>query len=213
MSHGSKCLSYNRATCREEDVSFYALPRPELLLALPTLGVPVDLEKLRIDHEAILRQVAWRLTRDSDAAEDFVQDVWVRVARTTTRPEQGKESEWLKQILRNCVRDRFRKDGKIGLINSSEIQSTDSDEPSLLDQVADKDLESPLDRLEKTESLRDCLQKLDGQYRTVLILFYFEHQSYEQIAESTQSPRTTVGSRASRGREMIKNCMEKKGWS
>jgi RNA polymerase sigma-70 factor (ECF subfamily) len=200
-------------TCRDENVSFYALPRPELLLALPTLGVPVDLEKLRIDHEAVLRQVAWRLTRDSKTAEDCVQDVWVRVATTTTRPEQGKESEWLKQILRNCVNDWFRKDGRIGLINSSDIQSTDSDDASLIDQVADNNSESPLDRLEKTESLRDCLRKLDGKYRTVLILFYFEHQSYEQIAESIQSPKKTVGSRANRGREMIKNCMEKKGWS
>jgi len=175
--------------------------------------MPVDLEKLRNDFESDLLRVARILSGDYHTADDLVQEVWARVAKTPSRPAIGKQKPWLMKILRNCRKDRLRRELKLRLTNVSDIHSTDSDAASPLDGIASHDPESPLDRLARSEALRACLETLEERYRTVLVLFYYEQQSYEQIATSTQSDRGTVGSRATRGRALVRNCMERKGWS
>jgi RNA polymerase sigma factor (sigma-70 family) len=176
-------------------------------------GVTVDLEELRKDFESDLLRLAHILCGDFNTAEDLVQEVWAKVAKTSSQPASGSERSWLMQILRHCKIDRMRRELKVRLTNVSDIQSSDSGDTSPLDAIACNDPESPLDRLERSEAIRACLEAIEEEFRVVLILIYYEQQSYEQIAKTIQSKLGTVSSRASRGRALVKDCMKRKGWS
>jgi RNA polymerase sigma-70 factor (ECF subfamily) len=173
----------------------------------------VDLEKFQSEFGPSLLHTAKILCGDTHAAEDLVQDVWARVAKTDSRPEIGKELAWLMQILRNRKIDRLRSESKLRLTNVTDIQSPDSERETVIDRIAMSDEEPSSDRLDLSDAIRDCLQRLEISFRTVLILFYFEQLSYEEIAKSLDCSRGTVSSRANRGREMVRNCMARKGWS
>ncbi len=56
--------------------------------------------------------------------------------------------------------------------------------------------------------MEEYLSALDVKYREVLVLFYFEEQSYEQIAEILQIPKATVGVRLKRARMAMKQVIE-----
>jgi RNA polymerase sigma-70 factor (ECF subfamily) len=173
----------------------------------------VDLETFQSEFGPSLLYAARILCGDPHAAEDLVQDVWARVAKTNSRPEIGKEKAWLLQILRNCIHDRLRSELKLRLTNLTDIQSTDSERETVIDRIAISDEEPISDRLNRSDAIHDCLERLENVFREVLTLFYFEQKSYEEIATSLKCSRGTVSSRANRGREMVRDCMERKGWS
>src|SRR5262245_42985082 len=61
-------------------------------------------------HEKFLMKVVVRMTRDLDAAEDIVQDAFIKAFRRLHLFE-GRSSfrSWLYQIAVNTARNRFRK--------------------------------------------------------------------------------------------------------
>jgi RNA polymerase sigma-70 factor (ECF subfamily) len=53
----------------------------------------------------------------------------------------------------------------------------------------------------------DSLQAVDEIYRAPLTLYYLEHLSYKEIADSLSIPIGTVMSRLSRGKSQLKNAL------
>jgi RNA polymerase sigma-70 factor, ECF subfamily len=56
---------------------------------------------------------------------------------------------------------------------------------------------------ELTAAMEYLLQELPLKYREVLILFYYESLSYQEISDVLKIPVTTVGVRMSRARQKI----------
>jgi len=66
----------------------------------------------------------------------------------------------------------------------------------------------PDDNLEVDEErLRSALAELPEDFRTPIILFYFQEFSYREIAQILEVPIGTVMSRLSRGRGMLKKLL------
>ena len=61
--------------------------------------------------------------------------------------------------------------------------------------------------------LYEQIQKLPKKYRTVLYLFYYEDLSVREISETTGQKETTIKSQLSRARNMLKEELEKSGWT
>ena len=61
---------------------------------------------------------------------------------------------------------------------------------------------------ESTENIRAAIDALPGDMRTVLILYALQGQSYEAIAEVTQTSIGTVKSRLNRARQKIAKFLE-----
>ena len=62
------------------------------------------------------------------------------------------------------------------------------------------------------DELWDILQKMKEEYRLVVVLFYYEELSLKEISTVLNIPVGTVKSRLSRGKEIIKEALEKGGW-
>ncbi len=67
-------------------------------------------EEIMVRHEKFLMKIVVRMTRDMDAAEDIVQDSFIKAYKRLHLFE-GRSSlrSWLYQIALNTTRNRFRK--------------------------------------------------------------------------------------------------------
>lgn len=142
---------------------------------------------------------ALRLTRGRDAAEDLVQDTYLKAFRARDRFAAGTNLKaWLFTILQNTWRNRRRDQSRSRVEYDSEVVEQ-SEAPPLamgnpeLDLVAgtlDVDLQAALDALPEA-------------FRQAVWLRDVEELTYQEIAEILSVPIGTVMSRISRGRKQL----------
>jgi RNA polymerase sigma-70 factor (ECF subfamily) len=140
-------------------------------------------------HSELLYRYALRLSGSAADAEDLTQQTFLAAHSHLDQlrdPERAKP--WLCTILRNVYLKQFR----------GSIQST------RLDDVAEPAVECPIDSPIDEEQLQAALQELPEEYRSPVILFYFEEFSYKEIAEQVGVPIGTVMSRLARGKAILK---------
>ena len=173
--------------------------RDELLVVRCQLGERAAFDDL-IDrwHQPLWRYLR-RLLGDSDAAAETLQDVWLRVLRALPRlREPTRLRPWLFTIARRAAMDRLR--GKYAALVLTAIDDLDPVGP---DDPAEADAD--------VEMLQEELKKMPLIEREVLVLFYLEELSLEQLAEVLAVPVGTVKSRLFRARKMLRRQLTEKG--
>lgn len=132
-------------------------------------------------HEKFLMKTIVRMTRDLDAAEDIVQDSFIKAYKRLSLFE-GRSSfrSWLYQIALNTARNRFRK-------YSRETVGTDN-----MDVAVDTQVENQIIALDVRSILQGEIAKLPDRQRMALNLRIFEDLSFKEIAELMQCPYDTA---------------------
>jgi RNA polymerase sigma-70 factor (ECF subfamily) len=162
-------------------------------------GAIDDVAAESLTYLGSLYATALRLTRDPSAADDLVQDTYVKVVRFAGRFERGTNLRaWLFTILHNTFRNERRGASRDPVAVDSEFVDTvgdvrpgqDSPEDLLLKDVLDADLKAALDDL--PDAYRQCVWLRD-----------VEEFSYAEIAAMLAVPVGTVMSRISRGRRLM----------
>ena len=140
-----------------------------------------------------LRRYSRALTRDTQRADDLVQDILVRALMKQDRWEPGTNLRaWLFTLMHNQyvnnVRRANREAGTIGIddVSSSLVATTD---PTASRQLYE---------------LERALGQLAAEQREVILLVGLEGFSYEDAAKILAVPVGTVRSRLSRGRESLR---------
>lgn len=143
---------------------------------------PPELPDL-IDHSRFVRNLARRLLRDDDAAEDVVQETML--AAVKARPSTGRSLRpWLATVARNVIRKRHR--GKERLRRREQVAS----KPEALTSTADLAA-----RAEILQRVVDAVLSLDEPNRSAVLLRYYEDLPPREIAK-----RLGVGVETVRGR-------------
>lgn len=126
--------------------------------------------------------VAFYLSGDRALAEDVAQEIFMQLWRTPEAfdPERGNITAWLVVSARNRTIDTFRK--------RHNEQSTA--EMVLIDQRP-----FTQDSLLDSEKVRSLLTKLSLEQQIVFQLAFFDHLTYQQIADRINEPLGTVKSR------------------
>lgn len=136
---------------------------------------------------------------DQVMAEDIAQEVFVKAYFALKTFDKKKSfSTWLFTLARNHSIDVLRK-GK--------LTKTISIEENELDQVLVSKDESPDDLVSsifKHGLIVNALQDLQPKYREVILLFYIQELSYEEIAEVIKKPLGTVKTHLSRAKDALK---------
>jgi RNA polymerase sigma-70 factor (ECF subfamily) len=163
-------------------------------------------EELTLPHLRPLFAFAIRLTGDEGAAEDLVQETYLKalLAFPALRdPERARP--WLFQILTRLLIDRQRASGR-----EVATEPEDLDRFSLYDRISDEDPFPYSDRLHedflsqfRDEEVRNALAALPVPYRLPLLLLYAEGLSYRELADVLDCPVGTVMSRLHRGRKIL----------
>ncbi|MEW6449275.1 MAG: sigma-70 family RNA polymerase sigma factor [Pseudomonadota bacterium] len=147
------------------------------------------------DHEAArMVGVARRILKRQDLAEEAVQDCFMRVWRAARSfdPQKGAARSWLYTILRNCALSILRDEGRF----------VSDDE-----KIEDAATESALSLLPETSALRRCLEQLDPERRSVVVLAYVHGLSHGELAGKLGVPLGTVKSWVRRSLISLQECM------
>lgn len=62
------------------------------------------------------------------------------------------------------------------------------------------------------DELWDIIQDMKEEYRLTVVLYYYDGLSIKEISKVLNIPLGTVKSRLSRGKELIREALEKGGW-
>ena len=137
-------------------------------------------------HRSMLR-LAYAYTRNTQDAEDMVQDVFLnyfRLSPVFTSDEH--EKAWLLRATINRCKNLLK----------SSFHRTRSELSDALESNA-----------QPQSDLMDEVLALDEKYRLPIHLYYYEGYALKEIADILGEKPATIGTRLSRGRELIKHAM------
>jgi RNA polymerase sigma-70 factor (ECF subfamily) len=140
-----------------------------------------------------LRRYSRALTRDTQRADDLVQDTLLRALMKQDRWEPGTNLRaWLFTLMHNqYVNNVRRANREAGTIDIDDVSSS-------LVATTDPTASRQLYELER------ALGQLAAEQREVILLVGLEGFSYEDAAKILAVPVGTVRSRLSRGRESLR---------
>ena len=183
--------------------------RPQLAFRRDAPPAPADparqFRELILPHLDSAYNFARYLSRDATAAEDIVQEAFLRAFRAFPTWRGGPPKAWLFAIVRNCFLTWAAGQGVAGrvVVDEGALSAAQS---QALSAVADPDQETPeaaLARRQDAETLRAVIENLPEPFRETLVLRELEELSYREIAALTAAPIGTVMSRLARARQML----------
>jgi RNA polymerase sigma-70 factor (ECF subfamily) len=167
----------------------------------------------RNDHDAFAElverykhRVYWLVRRmiGHEEAEDLTQEVFLRAYRALPgfRPD-GTFHTWLYKIARNLCISELRKRGR----RAEHVSLDEAGEERVhwLLPESGEDVEQQVLDKELSHTIRDLVDELPEQYRTVLTLFYYSQLRYEEIAEVEGIPLGTVKTHLHRARMRLRD--------
>jgi RNA polymerase sigma factor (sigma-70 family) len=149
------------------------------------------------------------LARDATAAEDIVQEAFLRAFRAFPTYRGGAPKAWLFAIVRNCFLNWAgqRAGASRAVVDEGALSEAQS---QALANVADEDQDTPeaaLLRRREIETVRAVIENLPEPFRETLVLREMEELSYKEIALLTAAPIGTVMSRLARARQMLSDML------
>lgn len=183
-----------------------ATPLEDSLIGLmkpPTAtDAPAFEQELLASIEAVHR-FALRLAGDSSAAEDLVQETYLRALAHRDQYTPGTNCRaWLFTICRNVFVKGAVREAREVATDDAELEAMGA--AAVHGTVAASDPTGAVfERTELDDAVRKALDKLPEQYRTVVALVDIEDQPYGAVAEILGIPVGTVRSRLFRGRRLL----------
>ncbi len=157
------------------------------------LGRRRNVQRLVEEHYETLYRYAYRLTGSAVDAEDLTQETFCSAQKNWGQlREPARAKSWLFSILRNAYLHRIRANHHPRFVSLESMG--DLPEP----------LPEPLPAVE-SQQLQQALDELPEDFRTPVILFYFEEFTYRDIAEQMDLPLGTVMSRLARAKAHLRN--------
>ncbi len=159
-------------------------------------------DKTAFSHlvEAYQRPVynlAYRMLGNPQEAEDAAQETFLRAyARLGQYDPKRKFSTWILSIANHHAIDRLRKRRAtfVSIDDNPVLQNLEGDAPRPENEAL---------AMERSREMQALLIKLDPQYRTPLILRYWEGYSYDEIAQAMDISTSAVKSRLFRARKQM----------
>ena len=138
--------------------------------------------------------LAYSFVRDRDAAEDVTQDVFIKVWRALPGFDgRASMSTWIYTIARNA---------SLSALRARRPQSSLSD-PQVMEAVESINPVPSADALADRAALLRLVDQLPTKQRQVVMLFYMEGQSHEEVATMLAMPVGTVKTLLHRARAQL----------
>jgi RNA polymerase sigma-70 factor (ECF subfamily) len=153
------------------------------------------------EHEAALHATALRLCGNPTDARDLVQDTFERGLRNLARYRPGTDGRaWLLTILHHLFIDRCR--------SRTRERRADVSAEDVEERIAAPEVEAaPAWASISPEQLREALEKIPEEFRSVYRMHSLEGRSYIEISERLGIPKATVGTRLIRARRRLKELL------
>lgn len=181
----------------------FSLNRGDVAAVSPSVATTIDADlRLLYDvHAGELFGFALRTLGDRGAAEDLVQEVFLRawLRAETYRPERGPVRAWLFAIARNLAIDAARARGA---------------RPSLAQQHSEErgERDVELERIEQRIVLAEALGRLTPDHRRALVEVAIRERTVNEAAAVLGVPPGTVKSRVFYALKALRLALEELGF-
>lgn len=145
---------------------------------------PDALSRLYDLYATLVYSIAMRVLRDPAAAEDVMQEVFLKLWQQpdSFTDHRGSLSGWLAVVTRNRAIDRIRGSRQFENVEDLQLSSR-------------ADLGEEAEREMMVEKVRAVLQTMPHDQREAMELAFFEGHTHTEIAERTGQPLGTVKTR------------------
>lgn len=174
----------------------------DLLAALRRGDRHAVLEGLMDRYRQKVLHLAVSILRDQALAEDMAQTVFVKAWQALPRFDgRAALSTWLYTIARNTCLTAVERERRVVALEDLPEVADDDDDP-----VAFGRPQAGLETAGQVAAEYDVaklLEKLPEPYRRVVVLFYLEDRSCEEVGELLSMPTGTVKALLHRGRKKL----------
>jgi RNA polymerase sigma-70 factor (ECF subfamily) len=156
-----------------------------------------------VPHKDALYNYALKIVRNSDDAQDLVQDTYYKAYKSYHQFQGGTNSKaWMFMILKNTFINNYRKlKREPSKVDYDEIE--DIYENIKSEQSKDNNLDLDFYNNLFDDDLSSALAKLPVKMKDAFLLCDLEGYSYEEISEIAKIPIGTVRSRLHRARKLL----------
>ena len=138
-----------------------------------------------------------------DNAPDIVQDTFIKVWKNLKKFDINKAhfKTWLFTIARNTITDYFRKKKSIVF---SDLDGVEGE--SFTDTIEDDAIlpDEAIQKIQDSDSLNELLSRLPENYKSVLVLYYQEDMTFDEIGKVLNKPLNTIKSQHRRALEQLR---------
>jgi len=144
-------------------------------------------------YSDMVYRLACSMVKNRFDADDIYQDVFIRYVKKKPVFENTEhEKAWFLRVTVNCCKNFWK---------SPWMRHREAWEP--VEEMSDEALNP-----EESLFLLETIRKLPVGYRAVIHLFYYEELSIEEISRITGAKPSTVRTRLTRARRMLKERLE-----
>jgi RNA polymerase sigma-70 factor (ECF subfamily) len=157
-------------------------------------------EVLSLYEKAIFNHLL-RLTNNPDDASDLLQETFIRLYNNRSKIDiTSNFKNWLYKVATNVAYDYFRKKKRENLISLDD----DSVAETIQGEISYNNLEQEITE----RDLEHALGQLRASYRNILLLYYKERFSYEEIVPILKLPINTVKTHLRRARNELSELLK-----
>ena len=145
------------------------------------------------DYYLVLYRTALLILGSKEDAEDILQDTFVSIYKNIENvSDYDKLRAWIFSILKNSCYTRYKK------------RKREFPDEFILDKTDNLITYLGEDEIAEKSEIQEALLKLNAKEREVLVLFYYNDFSIEEIASICKTFKGTVKSRLYRARKNLK---------
>jgi RNA polymerase sigma-70 factor, ECF subfamily len=179
----------------------------EVLIDRIAKGDRLAMQVLFARHHVRVYRFVLRLVGNQSVAEDLISEVFLDIWRQADRFEgRSAVSTWMLAIARFKALSALRKKPE---------EALDEETAAAIEDPEDNP-EVAMQKKDKSQVLRKCLEALSPEHREIIDLVYYHEKSVEEVAEIVGIPENTVKTRMFYARkklaELLKAAGVERGW-
>jgi RNA polymerase sigma factor (sigma-70 family) len=159
--------------------------------------------RLLLPHLDAAHAFARYLCRDATAAEDVVQDAYLRAFRGFHGYRGGDAKAWLFAIVRSSFLDWASGQKRWNALSAEDLDEEIADDAESAEDILLREADDV--------AVRQAVEALPDPFREALVLRELQEMSYREIADITAVPIGTVMSRLARARRMLASALAEEG--
>jgi len=170
------------------------------LIAQAQKGSTEALEQLLRQYQNYIYAIALGILRTPCDAEDAAQEAMLRIFKALPKFRlEASFSTWIYRITINCCTDMLRKNARKQTVPLEEAaEAADCLTPDEL-----------LERTRITEQMHAAIEKLDEEYKQIILLREMQRLSYDELAVKLNCSLPAVKSRLYRARVQLRDICKK----
>lgn len=180
----------------------------EHLIALFREGQPKAFDALISRYERKIYNLAWRLARNHDDAQDIASEALLRICLNLRNVKHAVTlPAWVNRIVVHVFVNSRRYAQRRAATSLEALQEKAGDAVLLEERSTAQSPQELAEASERKAILKRAIATLPDSQRPLVTLFHYDGLSYEEIADTLKIPTGTVKSRLSRARTALRNAL------